>query len=150
MGRRLRRALRPRLVLDTGAIIGLERRDYRAVRQIRAAAKRGLLIVVPTTVVMEAYAGARSPARLNQVLKAIDVELPLVPAISHQVHVLLRRAGTGSETDAIVVLEAIEVPGSAVLTDDPDDIHALMEAAGVHGRIPVLTVTRQTAVRSPR
>src|SRR3990172_923493 len=117
---------------------------------MRPAAKRGLLIVVPTTVVMEAFAGARSPARLNQVLKAIDVELPLVPAISHQVHVLLRRAGTGSETDAIVVLEAIQVPPSAVLTDDPDDIHALIEAAGVHGRIPVLTVTRQTAVRWPR
>ena len=50
------------------------------------------------------------------------------------------RAGAGSDTDAVVVLEALGVPGSAILTGDPDDIHALLEVSGSAGRVPVLRV----------
>ena len=36
--------------------------------------------------------------------------------------------------------EALAVPGSAILTGDPDDIHALLEVSGSAGRVPVLRV----------
>lgn len=140
MGRRDRPSLSPRLVLDTGALIALERGDERAFEHLLTAARRGYLVVVPTLVVMEALRGARAAQRLSQILKQLDAELPLNPEMTHQVHGLRSKAGTGSDTDAVVVLEALAVPGSAILTGDPADIHALLEAAGSHGRVPVLRV----------
>lgn len=137
----------PRLVLDTGALVALERGDARAFQQLKVAADRGFLIVVPTSVVMEALSGSQSPQRVFQVLKAIKKELPLEPAVSHEVVPLRRKAVRDSgietigETDAIVVLEALAVPGSAILTDDREDVLALIAAAGAAGRVPVLTVS---------
>ena len=67
--------------------------------------------------------------------------------MSHEVIPLRRKAArdsgitTISETDAIVVLEALAVPGSAALTDDREDLLALIAAAGASGRVPVLTVS---------
>jgi predicted nucleic acid-binding protein len=140
VGRRNATPLKPRLVLDTGALIALERGDPRARAQLGAAVRRGYAIVVPVLAVMEALDGARSPARLNQVLAALDAELPLLPAIAHQVAGLKRRAGVKGDADATVVLEALAVPGSAILTGDPADIGALLEVSGAAGRVPVLRV----------
>jgi predicted nucleic acid-binding protein len=140
MGRRHGPSLTPRLILDTGALIGLERADARAYEHVATAARRGFQIVVPTLVVMEALASARSPDRLNQILRRIDAELPLTPEIAHQVPALKRRAGVTSDADAVVVLEALAVPGSIILTSDSGDIHALLDAAGAHGHVPVLRV----------
>ncbi len=137
----------PRLVLDTGALIALEHGDARAFEQLKVAADRGFLAVIPTSVVMEALAGSQNPQRIFQVLKAIKRELPLEPAVSHEVTPLRRKAERDSgiaaisETDTIVVLEALAVPGSAVLTDDRNDVLALIAAAGAAGRVPVLTVS---------
>ena len=135
-----RPALTRRLILDTGALIALERGEARAFERLRRITRRGYLVVVPTVVVMEAIGGARNSQRLLQVLKIIGNELPLAPAISHQAPGLRRRAGVGSDTDAIVVLEALAVAGSAILTDDRDDILALLAAAGAQGRVPVFWV----------
>jgi hypothetical protein len=45
-----------------------------------------------------------------------------------------------STTDVVVVLEALSVPGSMILTSDPVDIHRILEAAGAHRRVPVLRI----------
>jgi predicted nucleic acid-binding protein len=140
VGRRDPSPLTPRLVLDTGALIALERGDARARAQLAAASRRGFVVVVPVLVVMEAMEHARSSVRLNQVLAALDGELALQPAIARQVAGLKHRAGVRSDTDAVVVLEALAVPGSAILTGDTDDIHALLEASGSPGVVPVLRV----------
>jgi predicted nucleic acid-binding protein len=137
----------PRLVLDTGALIALEHGDARAFQQLKVAADRGFLVVVPTSVVMEALTGSGNPQRVLQVLKVIKKELPLEPAVSHEVVPLRRKAErdsgimTISQTDTIVVLEAPAVPGSAILTDDREDVLVLVAAAGAAGRVPVLTVS---------
>jgi predicted nucleic acid-binding protein len=138
VGRRDPAPLTPRLVLDTGALIALERADPRVRGHLAAAVQRGYAVVVPVLAVMEALEHARSPARLNQVLAALDAELPLAPAIAHQVAGLKARARVDSDTDAVVVLEALAVPGSAILTGDPDDIHALLAASGSVAWVPVL------------
>jgi hypothetical protein len=138
VGRRKPAPLTPRLVLDTGALIALERGDPRVRAHLASALRRGYVVVVPVLAVMEALEHTRSSARLNQVLGALDAELPLTPAIAHQVAGLKLRAMVASDTDAIVVLEALAVPGSAILTGDPDDIHALLAASGSEGLVPVL------------
>ncbi len=130
--------LAPRLVLDTGALIALERGDPRAYEHLITAARRGYLLVVPTLVVVEALEGARAPAVVDRIVKKLDAELPLLPALARQIPALKKRAGVSSTTDAAVVLEALSVPGSMILTGDPKDIHRLLEAAGAHGKVPVL------------
>ena len=141
MGSRvLRPGVAPRLVLDTGALIALERDDARAYQHLLTAAQRGLLIVVPTLVVLEALEGAGAPATVERIVKKIDAELPLLPAVTRRVPGLKRSSGVGSTTDVVVVLEALAVPGSMILTSDPADIHRILEATGAHGRVPVLRV----------
>jgi len=138
MGRRGPAPLTPRLVLDTGVLIALERGDPRVRGHLASAARRGYLVVVPVLVVMEALEHTRSPARLNQILATLDAELPLLPDIAHQVAGLKARAKVESDADAVVVLEALAVPGSAILTGDPEDIHALLGVFGSGGHVPVL------------
>lgn len=137
MGQSSDKPLRPRLVLDTGALIALERNDPHAWEHLLVAAQRGYLVVVPILVVMEAQRGARSHQRLNQILKRIDQQLPLAPEVGRQVAGLRQRSGIDSDTDVVVVLEALAVPGSRILTSDPDDMFSVIEAAGASGRIPV-------------
>jgi len=137
VGRLRRQPVTPRFVLDTGVLIGLERNDPRARQLVADAASRGL-VVVPVLVAMEALFGARSLGRVTRVLAAIDAELPLLPDAGHRAVGLRVTAGTGSNADACVVLEALEVPGSAILTGDLGDIKALLAAAGEPGRVPVI------------
>jgi hypothetical protein len=42
--------------------------------------------------------------------------------------------------DAIVVAEAVAMPPALILTLDPDDIRALIEAAGAADRVRVIAV----------
>ena len=86
MGSRvLRPGVAPRLVLDTGALIALERDDSRAYQHLLTAAQRGYLIVVPTLVVLEALEGAKAAAMVERIINKIDAELPLLPAVTRQV-----------------------------------------------------------------
>ena len=141
MGSRvLRPGVAPRLVLDTGARIALERDDSRAYQHLLTAAQRGYLIVVPTLVVLEALEGAKAAAMVERIINKIDAELPLLPAVTRQVPGLKRSSGVESTTDVVVVLEALAIPGSIILTSDPVDIHRILEAAGAHGRVPVLRI----------
>jgi hypothetical protein len=73
-------------------------------------------------------------------LSEVEVELPLLPAAGHTAVGLRVAAGRGSDADACVVLEALAVPGSAILTGDVEDIAALLAAAGATGTVPVLRV----------
>jgi hypothetical protein len=139
MGRVRRRSLTRRFVLDTGALIALERNDARAHRLLVDATDRGH-VVVPILVAMEALFGARSTTRVMQILRAIDTELPLYAPMGHQAVGLRVAAGTGSDADACVVLEALAVPGSAILSGDTADIAALLDAAGATGQVTVLRV----------
>ena len=138
MGRPDPGPLRPRLVLDTGALIALERDDRRTNEHLVVAARRGFLIVVPVLVAMEAERAARDPRRMAVLLGRIDALLPLLPSTARQVAPLRRRSGVASDTDIVVVLEAIAVPGSRILTGDARDILAVIDAAGATGRIAVM------------
>jgi hypothetical protein len=70
---------------------------------------------------MEAIAGARSLQRLKQVLKVVDQELALAPVQSPGTGVA-KSCGVGCDVDAVVVLEALAVARSVILTDDRRDI----------------------------
>ena len=126
VGHRHPTPLTPRLVLDTG---GADRPRAR-----RCTGTASITTRTGTTIAYPRRHGS------NQVLAPLDSELPLRPATARQVGGLRSRAGVGSDTDAVVVLEALAVPGSAILTGDPDDIHALLAVSGSAGGVPVLRV----------
>jgi hypothetical protein len=130
----------PRLVLDTGGLLALERNDARAFAQLTEASRRGYLVVVPAFVILEAYAGTANMARLNQVMKAIDMELALTPAVARKIPAVRKRAGVDSDADVHVVLEALDVTGSHILTSDPKDIFAVVAACDADGRVQVHTI----------
>jgi hypothetical protein len=130
----------PLFVLDSGALIALERDDARAFARLAEASRWGHLVAVPALVVMAAYRSAARTHRLDQILRKIGCELPLTVADARLIPGARSRAGVDSDADVSVVLEAMKVPGSRILTGDREDILAVIEAAGATGRVPVLTV----------
>ena len=86
---------------------------------------------------MEAYTGTTNVARLNQVLKAIDQEVALPPEIARRIPAIRKRARVDSDADVQVVLEALAVSGSHILTSDAKDIRAVIAACHAEGTITV-------------
>jgi len=119
-----------RLVLDSGALIALERNDRAMWRRFKAAHLAGEIPVSHGGVVGQAWRGKGSrQALLARALDAIDVR-PLGDAAGRAAGELLGRCGKGDVMDAAVVLLAQD--GDCVITSDPDDLEPLAAASGVH------------------
>ncbi len=121
------------LVLDTGALLAVERGD----RDTIALIKQELLAQrVPLThggVVGQAWRGGSGrQARLARLLPALDI-VALDETMGRRAGVLLGRARKSDVIDAAVVVLAAD--GDVILTSDPRDLKALAEAAGVHADI---------------
>lgn len=118
------------LVLDSGALIALERNDRAMWRRLKAA---WLAESVPAThggVVGQAWrGGGPRQALLSKALAGIDVR-PLDEGLGRTAGVLLARAGGTDVIDAALVLLAID--GDEVVTSDPDDLAPLAMLAGSH------------------
>jgi predicted nucleic acid-binding protein len=110
------------LTLDTGALIGLERKDLRTLALLSSATRRSLLITVPAPVVVEWWRGQRGP-----VAKLIDdlVVEPLSYDLARLAGEALARCAKGpSATDAVVMASAAQ-RGDLVLTADLEDLTRL-------------------------
>ena len=119
-----------RLVLDTGALLAVERAD----RDTVALLKRELVARrVPLThggVVAQAWrGGAGRQASLARLLAGVEV-VPLDDSLGRRAGVLLGRARKTDAIDAAVVLLAAD--GDIILTSDPGDLRALASTAAVH------------------
>jgi hypothetical protein len=97
-------------------------------------------VLVPTAVIAESTTGNhRWDANVNQALKStspIDLDMRIARGAAALRHTH-RRRGAGT-IDAIVVATADIVPGSEIITTDPDDLKLL---ASVRGRTRVVTVS---------
>jgi hypothetical protein len=115
-------------VLDSGALIALERDDrdvWRTFRNARAAGRE------PTThggIVGQVWRrGGPRQARLAVALAAIAVR-PLDDTLGREAGRLLSQAGGSDVIDAAVVLLAEN--DDVILTSDPDDLDPLIETLG--------------------
>lgn len=122
---------RPRLILDSGALSALASRQ----KPVRALIERVLLaggdLVVPSVVVAESTVGDGRDASINVVLKAIGVDALDEPTARAAGRLRAkRRLARGGTIDAIVIATADDVPGSSVLTGDPDDLRPLASEQG--------------------
>lgn len=113
------------LILDSGGLSFLAKRNQDAAATIRVFVRDGLWPpVVPSVVLAESITGRqRNDANLNRLLKTCDVVEELPEALARRAGELRSRARQGSAVDSIVVATA--EPDGTVLTGDVEDLHAL-------------------------
>ena len=122
----------PGLTVDTGALIGVERRKRRVLGLLELARRDGLLVTVPAIAVAEWWRG-RSDVR-DELLLAVDVE-PMTTDLAKLAGEALAQVRSATLADAIVMASAAR-RGDVVLTSDFDDLERLRE------RFPAVRVLR--------
>jgi hypothetical protein len=121
----------PPLVLDSGGVTFLARRDRATAARLLELRRRGLWpALVPTVVMVECLTG--SPQRdvnVNRFLKTCELLSEIDEPTARRAGLLRTLARAGSAVDALVVTCA--EPSGTVITGDGDDLRAL--AAGTRG-----------------
>lgn len=117
------------LILDSGGVSRLARRDRDAAAQIAVFRRDDLWPpVVPSVVLVESTTGRqRHDANLNRFLRTCHIIEELTEHLARRAGALRAAARQGSAVDAIVVAAA--EPGGAVLTSDVSDLRALASHA---------------------
>jgi predicted nucleic acid-binding protein len=114
-----------RLILDSGAVIALARRDQRALAFLARALELDVQVEIPVAVVAETIRGGPRDAPVNRVLKAVG-SVPAALEIHGRIAgELMGRAGSAATVDALVVAQAVEAGGAHVLTGDRKDLARL-------------------------
>lgn len=113
------------LVLDSGGVTRLARRNTDALARIHAFRRAALWPpIVPSIVLVECLTGRqRMDANVNRFLKTCEIVEPVPEAVARRSASLRAQARTGSAVDALVV--AVAEPGGDVLGGDLGDLRAL-------------------------
>jgi hypothetical protein len=114
-----------RIVLDAGALIGLERGDRKLWAALKFAVTRDEDVVVPTTALAQTWRGIAAQARLGAALQFCTLA-PFDP-LAKAVGTLCGRAGTKDVCDAHVAIVAA-ARDTVLYTSDPDDLERLFSA----------------------
>jgi Ser/Thr protein kinase RdoA (MazF antagonist) len=117
------------LVLDSGALIAIERNERSMWARLKAAEVARELPLTHGGVVGQVWRGGPRQARLARALQGVDVR-PLDRALGRAVGELLARTSSSDVIDAAVVLLAAD--GDDIVTLDRRDFEALVRAAGRH------------------
>ena len=117
------------LVLDTGALLAVERGDRETMALLKSELVSGRVPLTHGGVVGQAWrGGAGRQARVARLLPGITV-VPLDVGLGKRAGILLGKARTSDVVDASLVLLAAH--GDSVLTSDPHDLARLADAAGL-------------------
>ena len=118
------------LVLDSGALIALERNDRAMWRRLKAALLADRIPVTHGGIVGQAWrGGGPRQARLATALGGLDVR-PLDDRLGRAAGELLARAGTNDVIDAALVRLAVD--GDEIVTSDVADLKPLAALTGQH------------------
>ncbi|MGF1597133.1 MAG: type II toxin-antitoxin system VapC family toxin [Acidimicrobiales bacterium] len=117
------------LVLDTGALVALERNERRMWIRLKAAQLDGDLPVTHAGALGQVWRGGARQAQLARALIGIDVR-PLDEQLGRRAGQLLGVAGMADVIDAAVV--ALTQDGDEIVTSDPRDLEQLAGAYGRH------------------
>jgi hypothetical protein len=116
------------LVLDSGALIALERNDRAMWRRFKAAMLAESVPMTHGGIVGQVWRGAGPrQALLSMALDGVDV-LPLTDARGRAAGELLARTRCKDVIDAALVLLAVD--GDEILTSDAGDLAPLAKIAG--------------------
>ena len=119
------------IVLDTGALIALERGDKRMIALLRRALAQGRAFRVPAGVVGQVWRNSRVQVTLARFLRSEEVEIvPLDDQLARACGELCGAASSSDVIDASVVILARERQ-DLIVTSDPGDIRRLDPAAQI-------------------
>lgn len=113
------------LVLDAGALIGLERGSEMVIAMTKKAHERGGHMVIPASVLAQVWRGGSKAARLARIVAGSDID-SLGEDRAKEIGVRLGAQDGKDIADAHVACCAIE-RRAIVATSDPADIEALIE-----------------------
>ncbi|HUP85029.1 MAG TPA: hypothetical protein VM143_05100 [Acidimicrobiales bacterium] len=117
------------LVLDSGALVALERNERQMWVRLKGAQLDGDLPLTHAGVLGQVWRGGSRQARLSQALGGIDIR-PLDEQLGRAAGRLLGAAGLADVVDAAVVLLAVD--GDEIVTVDHDDLEQLAAVSGRH------------------
>ncbi len=117
------------IVLDTGALIALDRGKRAMWVRLKGAYSVGDVPVTHAGVLGQAWRGGPRQARLSQALAGIDVR-PLDEDLGRAAGELLGSVMKSDVIDAALVL--VSNDGDDIITSDPDDMSVLAMAQGRH------------------
>jgi hypothetical protein len=112
------------LILDTGALIAIDRGDRRIGAMLHEAAGHRVDVITSCVCVAEAWRDPASQARLSRALAGV-IERPLDPAAARQCGALLARSRTSDVADAAISMLARG--DDVVLTSGVGDIKSLLD-----------------------
>lgn len=121
-----------RIVLDSGALIALDRNDRGLWSRLKVWAQARDNVLVPSTALAQAWRGLASQALLSRALQQCAI-VPFDP-VARTAGELCGRAGTDDICDAHVALVA--ATSDALYTSDPSDLDHLIGHA--RGRTPII------------
>lgn len=120
------------VTIDSGFLIGVERRKYAALALLTAAIKRSLRLTVPVAVLAEWWRGT---PQHKQILRAFTVE-PMSERLAKAAGEAMANVAGATVVDAIVMASAA-TRGDVVYTSDPGDLASLhahfLAVRGVYG-----------------
>lgn len=117
------------LVLDSGALIALDRADRSMWVRLKAAEVAGDPPVTHAGIVGQVWRGGPRQARLARALDGVDVR-PLDEPLGRAAGTLIGATATADVIDAALVL--LSVDGDDIVTGDRSDFELLVDAAGRH------------------
>ncbi len=121
----------PGIVLDTGALIALERGDKRMIALLHRALAQGRAFRVPAGVVGQAWRNGRVQVTLARFLRSEEVEIvSLDEQLARSCGELCGAASASDVIDASVVILARERQ-DLIVTSDPGDLRRLYPAAQI-------------------
>ncbi|MEO8127258.1 MAG: PIN domain nuclease [Bryobacteraceae bacterium] len=119
------------IVLDTGALIALERGDKRMIALLQRAVAQGRAFRVPAGVVGQAWRNGRVQIALARFLRSEEVEIvPLDEQLACSCGELCGAASVSDVIDASVVIIA-RGRQDVIVTSDPGDLRRLDPAAQI-------------------
>ena len=113
------------IVLDSGALIALERNDRSMWSALKVTALGGADVLVPSAALSQVWRGTARQARLASALEFCVIAS--FDAVSRAVGELCGRAGTKDIADAQVAIVAA-TQGDVLYTSDPSDMKRLIVA----------------------
>ena len=112
-------------MLDTGALIALERPSRLTLRDLKVARRMGDPVIIPAGCVAQAWRDGSKQTELAKLLRSSATRIaPLDGHGARRVGELLRRSGTSDVVDGHVAFLAVN-DERTVCTSDPDDIRHL-------------------------
>jgi predicted nucleic acid-binding protein len=113
------------VTLDTGALIALEYGNRRMAVLVEEALARRADVIIPAGVVAQAWRGGPAQARIARLLRASVTSIPpLDKRLALRIGARCAVTGVADVVDVSVALCARD-RGHAVVTSDPQDIHAV-------------------------